>query len=357
MKNNLKKKELDNDYISLIEVIYKLWNERFIIYKNTIIFFIIGLVYSVFQTKIYEASSTFYPHYEKIDGNPSISSLAGLAGINLSNSELSSDVPTSLYPNLINSAPFKNKILDQGIIFNNKKITYREYLLTKKTFFSFNILSFISGFFNKESVNSNLKDNNYIMLNYEDYSLHKDLNDIIGIEVNEKDGYIKLTVKDEIASISAEIAKTAEETLQESIINFKLKNIKSVYSFTLDQLESSKKSFYILQDSLANFKDRNKNIRSDLFLNKLNRLETEYNIASSVYNELASTKEKVAIDVQKNTPIFTIIDPVTLPLEKSYPIRSQIVLFFTFFGFILICGWIIVKDVLIKIRNEFIKIS
>ncbi len=353
----MKKNEIGDTYISLVDVLSKLWSERKIIRKFIFLFFLLGVIYSLLLTNIYKASSTFYPHYEKVDGNPTISNLAGLAGINLSNNDLSSDVPTSLYPNLINSAPFKNKILNQEVIFKNKKITYRQYLLTKKTFFSFNILSFISGFFNKNSINSNLKDNNYIMLNYEDYSLHKDLNDIIGIEVNEKDGYIKLTVKDEIASISAEIAKSAEETLQESIINFKLKNIKSVYSFTLDQLESSKKSFYILQDSLANFKDRNKNIRSDLFLNKLNRLETEYNIASSVYNELASSKEKVAIDVQKNTPIFTIIDPVTLPLEKSYPVRSQIVLFFTFSGFILISGWVLIKDVLIKIRNGFKKIS
>ena len=350
----MKKNQFSDNYISLIDVLSKLWNERKIIKKFVFLFLLIGIIYSLTLTNIYEASSTFYPHYEKVDGNPTISNLAGLAGINLSNNELSSDVPTSLYPNLINSAPFKNKILDQTITYNNKKITFREYLLAKNYNFNFNVLSFISNIFNKNSSNENkLFESNYIKLNYEDYSLHKDLNYIIGIEVNEKDGYIKLTVKDEIPSISAEIAKTAEETLQESIINFKLKNIKSVYSFTLDQLESSKLSFYSLQDSLANFKDRNKNIRSDLFLNKLNRLETEYNIASSVYNELASTKEKVAIDVQKNTPIFTIIDPVTLPLEKSYPIRSKIVLIFTFFGFILISGWVLTKDVLIKIRNEF----
>ena len=58
-------------------------------------------------------------------------------------------------------------------------------------------------------------------------------------------------------------------------------------------------NFYSLQDSLAIFRDSNKNIKSDLFLNQFSRIESEYLISKNIYNELAINKEKTAIDVQK----------------------------------------------------------
>ena len=99
--------------------------------------------------------------------------------------------------------------------------------------------------------------------------------------------------------VSAIIAKKANDLLQKNIIEYKLKNINEVFEFTSSQLEISKNNLYKIQDSLANFRDSNKSIKSDIFLNKLNRLETEVNILKNVYNELAITKEKIAIDVKK----------------------------------------------------------
>ena len=81
------------------------------------------------------------------------------------------------------------------------------------------------------------------------------------------------------------------------IINFKIKNSNEILQFTKKQLKIAKSNLYKLQDSLALFKDRNKNIKSDLFLNKISRLETENVISKNVYNELAILKDKSEIDV------------------------------------------------------------
>ncbi len=120
----------------------------------------------------------------------------------------------------------------------------------------------------------------------------------------------------------------------------------------LKQLKTIKQSFYKLQDSLAHFKDSNQNIKSDLFLNQLNRIQSEYDIANSVYNELAISKEKTAIEVQKNTPIFTIINPVTLPIEKSHPRRSILVIIYTLIGAIFSSFWILIKESVLNIKNS-----
>ena len=93
---------------------------------------------------------------------------------------------------------------------------------------------------------------------------------IITLEVNEKDSYIQLNVYDESPYISSVIAKNAEEILQKSIIDYKIKNIKSLYEdFTSNQLLNLK-NLYLLQDSLTNFKDSNREIiESDTFFESI----------------------------------------------------------------------------------------
>ena len=145
---------------------------------------------------------------------------------------------------------------------------------------------------------------NIIKLTEEEYDLHEDLLDIIFLELNDKEGFIKLSVKDYDPLIASQIAKVANELLQKNIIDFKLKNINDTYEFVNLQLEIAKNNFYQLQDSLAIFNDRNINIKSDLFLNQFSRIESEFLIAKNIYNELALNKEKTAIDVKKHSNIY-----------------------------------------------------
>ena len=76
----------------------------------------------------------------------------------------------------------------------------------------------------------------------------------------------------------------------------------------------------------------------------MNRLETEYNILKNIYNELAITKERTAIDVRKNTPIFTIINDVYVPYEKFSPKRLQLVLITVLISFFIGTLWTYVNE-------------
>ena len=69
----------------------------------------------------------------------------------------------------------------------------------------------------------------------------------------------------------------ANEILQKSIIDFKIKNINNTFNFINSQLEIAKENFYLLQDSLAIFRDSNINILDLIFL-KNQFLELNQNI-------------------------------------------------------------------------------
>tara|TARA_Y100001958_G_scaffold152612_1_gene139014 strand:- start:27409 stop:28476 length:1068 start_codon:yes stop_codon:yes gene_type:complete len=336
----------NNNIIDLYKIYLKLWKNRKIILYTIALFGIIGIIYSLSLNIVFVSSTTFYPRYEKGNQSNSIADIAGLAGIDIGKN-LSNDIPSNLYPNLLSSTPFKQKVLNKKININNKKITYREYLLTEKKKNKSFLSDLIKSFYKTES-NDKIQNQNpnskIIELDNIEYQLHISVQDLIKIDVNKKDGYITLMVYDENPLVSSQIAQITRDLLQEYIIDYKLKNIKLVYNFTVNQLQNTKKNLYNLQDSLALFRDSNKNIKSDLFKNKQSRLETEYNLVKNIYNELAISKEKTAIEVKRNTPIFTIINPVVIPNERYSPKRKIIVISFCFIGLILITSLIILKN-------------
>ena len=360
--NKNSNKMYDDDSIDLIELLSRIWKNKIFIAKTTFFFTLIGIIYSLSLNDVYTASSVFYPHYQsnELSQNQGLRGLAGLAGINLSTQEISETIPPTLYPNIINSTEFKINILDSKINLNGNKSTYRDYLLTKNDAFSLKKifmypLSLLSKLINNNKVELEDEGINIIKLTEQEYELHEDLLDIIFLELNDKEGFIKLSVKDYDPLIASQIAKVANELLQKKIIDFKLKNINDTYEFVNLQLEIAKNNFYQLQDSLAIFNDRNINIKSDLFLNQFSRIESEFLIAKNIYNELALNKEKTAIDVKKNTPIFTIIEPVVVPNKKSDPNRSIIVIIFTLSGVIFSSFWIIFKNEVLKVISDLDK--
>ena len=361
MKNNKIKIYDEHDSINLIELLSTLWKSRFFILKGIIIFTITGVFYSLSLKNNFTATSVFYPHYQsnEVSKSQGIRSLAGLAGIDLG-SQVSEIIPPSLYPKIISSPEFKIKILDSKLSLEGNELTYREYLLSKKNESYLNKIllfpiSILSSLFSKKNSEATVENYNILKLSNEEYSLHKDLLNKILLELNETEGFIKLSVKDSNPLVASQIAKTSNEILQKNIIDFKLKNLNDTYQFISTQLDVAKNNFYNLQDSLAIFSDKNINIKSDLFLNKYSRIESEYNISKNIYNELALNKEKTAIDVKKNTPIFTIINPVVIPNEKSDPNRSLIVIVFSLTGLIITSSFILLKSSLIEIKKQLIK--
>ena len=131
--------------------------------------------------------------------------------------------------------------------------------------------------------------------------------------------------------------------LQEKIIEFKNKSSKEMLDFALKQYSEKKESYEKLQDERAIFIDKNINISSSLFQNKLSRLESEVNISESIVQQLASQVEQAKLQVNKDTPVFTTINPVTIPFERSAPKRSLIVITFLLLGLVLSCGYVLVK--------------
>ena len=142
--------------------------------------------------------------------------------------------------------------------------------------------------------------------------------------------------------------------LQEQVIAYKLEKLNDNLLFTQKQYSQKQKEFEGLQDRLALFKDRNQNIASSRFQSQLQRLQSEYDIALSVVQELAKQLETTKLQVNRDTPIFTVIEPVVVPHEREQPKRILIALIWAFLGGILSCAWVLVRE---PVKEIFTKIS
>jgi uncharacterized protein involved in exopolysaccharide biosynthesis len=58
---------------------------------------------------------------------------------------------------------------------------------------------------------------------------------------------------------------------------------------------------------------------------------------------LAKQKEQAAIQLSKDTPTFSVLDPVKVPKEKTGPRKSIYVLGAFFMGMFFSAGWFLVR--------------
>ena len=343
------------DEIDIVELLKKVYLEKKFILKTSILAALLGIVYALFQPNVFTSSTTFIPQLSSgvKTGGSSLSGLASLAGFNIGNLESSSEFPPTLYPQVVNGIPFQLDLLSSKITLNNKISIVKDYFLEKKP--SFNILGtvkkytiglpslILSSFTNKDQKELINKSEIY-SISEEDKILFGILNTSLSLSINEKEGFITISYSDANKNVAAQITQIAQNLLQEKIIEFKNKSSKEMLDFAMKQYSEKKESFEKLQDERAIFIDKNINISSSLFQNKLSRIESELSIAQTVVQQLASQVEQAKLQVNKDTPVFTTIKPVAIPFERSAPKRSLIVIMYLFLGLFGSIGFVLVKD-------------
>ena len=350
----------NNDEIDLIELLKKIYLERKLILKTSILAALFGVFYALFQPNQFTSSTTFIPQLSSgvKTGGSSLSGLASLAGINIGSMESSSQFPPTLYPQVVNGIPFRLDLLSTKIKLDNKTLTVRDYFSEKKP--SFDILatlkkytiglpSLILGSFNNQKVE--LVKSDIFSITAEDKNMFTKLEKILTLSINENEGFITISSTHSNKYFAAQLTQIAQSLLQDKIIEFKNKSSREMLDFAMKQYSEKKEFHEKLQDKRAVFVDKNINISSSLFQNKLSRIESEVNISESILQQLASQLEQAKLQVNKDTPVFTTIKPVTIPFLKSSPLRKQIVVLFLFLGFIFSCGYVILKEP----ANAFIK--
>ena len=336
------------DYeIDLIPIAKKFWFGRRTIAKWTIIGGILGLIIALSSSKEFVATSILVPSgYEgvaKLSAMSGLGGLAAMAGINL-NTSLGTDLSPIVYPKIVTSIPFHLELMDTPLSFKEigKPVTLMEYysdyqkpnLLLKYTLGLPGLLINALKGEEKEIIKST-EAQGPIELTATQQVVHGMLMGAVSLEVDPKEGVLILTSKMPEALPAAQLGERAQQLLQKYIVEFKVKKSKANLNFIQQRFDETTLKFEAMQQRLATFRDRNKNVSLATVRTEEERLTSQYNLTYNVYNELAKQLEQAKIQVKQDTPVFTIIEPVSVPLRKTKPNRPLILIIWLVVGTII----------------------
>lgn len=347
--NNQQEQEID-----LLELATEIWNKRKFLLKISAMAAVIALIVAFSIPKEFVATVTLAPEAQEANKMGNLSGLAAIAGINLSSSIGADAISPTLYPDVVKSNPFMIELLPVKI--SDKKGDYMGTLYDymenkqKKAWWvyvvqaPFKLLKIVFS----SGANEKKETINPFVLTPEQDRLLKDLKDRISIVVDNKTMIITVSVKMQDPLISAQIAEVVIDNLQRYISDYRTQKAKQDMVFTEKVFEDAKKAYYETQQTYARFEDANRNIATASYRTEQERLRNEMTLAFNVYNTLAQKLEQNKLRVQEQTPVYTIIQPPTVPIKASSPKKILILGSSIFLGFFGGVGWIFVKNTFMK---------
>jgi uncharacterized protein involved in exopolysaccharide biosynthesis len=285
--------------IDLAELFRRVWLKKWMVMKFTAAAVVVGLAVALLSPVKFTATTIIVPQSASSRGG-TLQGLAAIAGIEMGNDAQGEVLSPMVYPMVVASTPFQKDIIH-----------------------STGMLSSPSGTPAAEA---------------EEYACRKRLAKILALRVDQKNGYIALSATMPTAEAAARIASRAQELLEQYITRFKVQKARADLDFVEARYREVKAEFEARQNSLAAFQDANRDISSAVARSRENRLTNEYNLAFSIYSDIARQREQAAIEVKKETPIFTVVEPVTVPVEKSAPHRALILMMSCVIGFFVGAG-------------------
>ena len=357
-ENNRTEEEIQiikGDEIDIIALIKAIWNDRKTIIYTTIVVMIIGVMIALFSPVKYSASAVLLPQAEGGDMTSGsmgkLGALAGLAGIDMGGM-LGGTVTTitpDLYPDILMSYPFLDELLKCSFYFEKESeniVLYDKLFADTISGFGSKVLKYtvrlpwtIKNAITKKSSNikkSNITDNQNFGLIIMDENLFRVLgavSEMIYVNVDKQSGLIRVgasMVKEQVAA--AQLAQKVVDLLQKYIIDYKTKQVQENLEFIENRYSEIKIEFELKRKEFFDYRDSHRNPvteRTDIYFQELS---DAYNLLTNLNISLAEQLEQAKIAVKKETPVFSVIEPVKVPFKKSSPQRMKIMVISLFLG-------------------------
>ena len=324
----------NSEEIDVIKLLKTAWRGRNQIIIISFVFVLIGVTNALLSPFVYTSSTTFINSQTESSSASGLSGVASLVGINLGGVSSGGNIPPTMYPQIGESVEFKRSLL-KSYIDEEKQIKLEEFLANKNGI-------------KKSSTNSN---NKLFISKYED-NLFNLIGGILSISVNQKDGFITILANMPNSEYAANTCINAREILQKTIIDNRIKSAKQKLEYSEKQLSEKRIEFEEVQNKLAYFKDSNLNIVTSSVINERDKLEAEFQIINAVMIELSKQVEQRKLQVSEDTPVFSIVKEASMPVIRSSPKRTQMVLIFGFIGLVVSVLYTLVRGPVEQILKE-----
>jgi uncharacterized protein involved in exopolysaccharide biosynthesis len=340
---NLEDKEITIDFSALWKILAE---EKWKIIISSIFCAIFAAIFVFNKPNEYTSTSSIMPELEtsSMGGISKYAGLASLAGINLNEMSASDALRPDLYPNIINNTSFFVFLLDQPVKSSEGKVLkfYDFYLgkyeikdenLSKKK----GIISIIKNWLgiDNNQVKVNLEEQNEVIFIPEQKGeIIEELKEKITANMDKKSGIINIIVELPDPIISATVAQLTTNYLTDFVSNYRTDKARKDVEFLANRLSEAKGKYYSTQAKKAQYSDQfaASTMRLQSADIQRERIESDYRVNSSFYQELLKQYETAMLKVQEETPVFKILQKPIVPYKKSGPKRLTILFSFAVLG-------------------------
>lgn len=334
----------ENDYKFLLSLLKGFLNTKKFIIGAVIVFFLIGLLVVIFTPKTYSSRVLFITQDSSSAQSSGLGGIASLISGGTIKSSGTADIPTFLYPQIIDSWEFRKQLFDIPLKLKGEDslITFEQYVLKKEGLTaSQTIAKYTIGLpkllFGKETpVAAPIKridSLEYITSN--DKKVLQSLREKLSFSISKEDGTleIKTTLKDEPVA-AAQLAQEVQLRLQKEIIRYRIAKAKEKFEFIEDQYVQTKQEYKEAQLRLASYTDRNRFNTTESSLIRKRQLENETALLFTLYSDLEQQRITQSLKIKEDTPNFTIINPAVVPLIPENNNALATIFLYGFIGFI-----------------------
>lgn len=357
--------------LDMMAMVRQLWAGRKTIFITLGIFFALGLVAAITMKRTYSVQTVMVPQMGN-DKSSGLGGLAALAGFDLGMTQNSGELSPLSYPQIVNSVPFRLEMMHTPLHYEkcDTMISMFDYALAgydKPSVFSY-ILKYTIGLPGVilSSISSKPKEiaipgsgetqaNNEpkpVVVSLDEQKMLEMMGQVISLDVDKKEGFITLKVNGSEPVQTAELAIKAQKLLQEEVTRFRVEKSQSELEYIQARYDEAKEESDRYQAALAGTTDRFQNVITTSANIGKERIRSKYNVANTVYMEMAKQLEQAKMKVKKETPVFAIIQPVTMPMKPSNS-RAKTLIVWLFLGVVVGCGIVLGKGYWPKVKEMF----
>lgn len=309
----------------------------------------------------YTANAMIAPELSDNKTTGGLSSLAAMAGFNLNATSTADAIYPDLYPDIVTSTPFITGLFNVQVKDLDEEVDTTLYCYLNEhqrvpwwtliTSAPFKALGWVISLFTEEEKEDAILDPFH--LTKEEADIAKELSERITVSVDKKTGVTTLSVTMQDARISACLTDTVVRRLQDYITEYRTTKARQDFQFQEKLFERKKKEYEKAQENYAKFADANKNIILLSYRAEQERLENEMRLAYQVYTSVAQQLQMAEAKVQEITPVYTIIEPATIPIKASKPRKTLMLLGIVFLTGLCCVSWILFgRDFYINLKTK-----
>lgn len=326
--------EQNKDIIDLTEVYQQLKKKKKVFFIVWPIVFALSCLWILPEPRYYKCDVTLAPEMTGEDLGGGLASVASQFGIN-SGAGTDAIYPT-LYPDVMNSNEFiinllkiKIKTLDGSI-----STDYYTYMTKhqKKNWLKQPFKKMMGGiaslFVKKDTLQSKSKGTamNAFQMSKKDYDLVQGLKQKITCNVDKKTEVITISVQDQDPLVSAIMADSVRQHLQNFIIQYRTNKTRIDVQHYLKLTKDAKKEYDASVIKYSSYCDANQDVQLQSFMSKRDELENEMQLKFNTYSAQRTQLEAMRAKLQEKTPAFTTLQNATVPVLPAGPKRMIFVI-------------------------------